>query len=152
MDWLVVGTGGNCERKVMRLAEDRCGLETYLPMFIDGRGREQILFRSYIFIEKCIHQYRRMKLLPGVLRVVGELSAKELQSLRARENGGVIKLPSGGERFNFGDKVEIPSGPFQWHRGIYQGMSKGRREKVLLTLLAGREFVAEFPFGKLLAA
>jgi transcriptional antiterminator RfaH len=114
--------------------------ETYMPLFKSKAGKILLLFPSYIFVKITVRWYPVAK-TPGVTRVLmagdqpARLPEDIVSTIRKREVGGLVKLPSNERRLHKGDKVKITRGSFEGQIGIYDGMSPRQRERVLLQLL-----------------
>jgi len=138
-------------RRDETLAEDlfrRGGFESYLPQTKSRKGgktRIAPLFPGYIFV-RIIDQWYPVRWTIGVLRILmagdepARLADQVVDSIRRREVGGFVKLPSAIKRgpLNPGQKVRILTGSFQGHVGLYDGQSPQERERVLLNLLGRR--------------
>ena len=124
------------------------GFGYYYPLTLELKrtraGMQKVpvpLFPSYMFVQvvnkwACLNSTHG---LAGVLMSSGYPAAvndKVIDSLRQREQGGIIKLPK--ERLQIGDKVTINSGLFAGQQALVERMSNKEREKVLLALLNGK--------------
>lgn len=136
-------TVAQCETQRMhltRLLLMRLEFETYMPRFKSKAGKILLLFPSYMFVRITARWYP-VALTPGVTRVLmagdqpARLGEEIVSTIRKREVGGLVKLPSNGRRLFKGDKVKITHGSFEGQIGIYDGMSSHQRERVLLELL-----------------
>jgi transcription antitermination factor NusG len=112
-------------------------LQVYLPQFWNGSSR-QSLFGCYLFVALS-RRWREVFRTRGVRSML--MNAKGLPSRidhtrikewRSFENqNGMIVLP----RFEVGQEVEVTRGRWSGCVGVYEGMTKERREQVLLSLL-----------------
>jgi transcriptional antiterminator RfaH len=122
----------------MLLMKER--FETYAPRFKSKLGRILLLFPTYIFV-RIIDRWYPVLWTPGVTRVLmagdrpAQLNEQIVTSIKRREVGGLVRLPSNGNRLRKGDKVKITRGSFEGQIGIYDGMTPHQRERVLLELL-----------------
>jgi transcription antitermination factor NusG len=136
----------------------RAGFETYLPKIkvvrqvVRGHTRShermrtisrvEPLFPSYLFVH-IVDRWYSIANTVGVIQLLlagdqpAPISDKEINEIRAKERGGLIRLPPlpGLKR---GDQVRVLRGTFADHIGIYDGMSGKQRERVLLDLLGQR--------------
>jgi transcriptional antiterminator RfaH len=125
---------------LVRLLLMKAEFETYMPRFLAKSGKILSLFPSYIFV-RITAQFYPVMWTPGVTRVLmtgdqpARLPEQIVNSIRKREIGGLVRLPSNGRRLRKGDKVKITRGSFEGQLGIYDGMTSHQRERVLLELL-----------------
>ena len=136
-------TVAQCETQrihLTRLLLMRGEFETYMPRFKSKVGKILLLFPSYIFV-RITSQFYPVMWTPGVTRILmtgdqpARLPEEIVSTIRKREVGGFVKLPSNGRRLHKGDKVKITRGSFEGQIGVYDGMSAHQRERVLLELL-----------------
>ena len=143
--WAVVQTETQREH-IARLLLMRLGYETYAPR-IKIKQRVALLFPSYVFC-RVIDRWYPILWTPGVLRVLmsGErpaaLNEKIITSLRRREFGGFVKLPS--KSLRRGTKLKVIRGPFEGHIVLHDGMTGADRQRVLLAAL-GQDVTLELP-------
>src|SRR5262245_26493385 len=113
------------------------GFLTYMPR-VRVRGREALLFPTYLFIQ-IISVWYSARWTPHVVRVLmdgdrpARLPDNVVPDIRKREHGGFVRLPRAA-RLKPGARVRITSGQFQGHVGLYDGDAK-ERVRVLLDLL-----------------
>jgi len=146
MFWTCVRTHPNAEQIAIRNLENQ-NFNYYQPKIIERKLRKQKLayvrsplFPCYLFVQvidrwMCLnstHGVSALLMTGGIPAVVQD---KVIDSLRQREQNGVIKLPQ-EQRFTQGDTVTINVGPFAGQRGLVERMSSKEREKVLLALLS----------------
>lgn len=153
MPWSVVQTHqGSAAIAVVNLR--RKGFEIYNPLVpkrvrrANGRVVEvqEQLFRNYIF---CLYldQWYDIRSTIGVAKLLSfgqdrpaEVSEQIINQLKEKENKeGLIELKK--VKFVLGDEIEIKSGPFVYHKGIFEGQRDGDRVAVLLSLLGAKRRV-----------
>jgi transcriptional antiterminator RfaH len=145
--WIVVQTESQREH-LARLFIMRLGLETYLPRIKTKLGREALLFPTYVFT-RIEDRWYDVAWSPGVLRILmsgdrpAPLPERIIATIRRREFGGFVRLPTTSHRLRRGQPVRITRGSFEGMIGVYDGMNARERERVLLELL-GRAVPVEF--------
>jgi len=130
----------------------QAGFETYAPRLreprtVQGRKvvRTPLLFPGYLFVLIEL-QWHKARWAPGVVRLIMDgitpavVPDTVIDSLKAREVGGLIELPK-PPRFKAGDKVRVLHGPLAGHVGLYAGMKPRQRVEILLALLGGSQRV-----------
>ena len=145
----------------------RAGIDYYLPELqetvrsvVNGtRTREfrrRPLFPGYLFAHTEDGQWHALLRTFGVIGIVmgtnkepGIVFARELASIRAREEGGVIRLPK--RRFVRDQEVEIRAGSHMGFYGLVDGYSGPERVRVLLDYM-GRKVPFLIDQSKLEAA
>jgi transcriptional antiterminator RfaH len=137
MFWSVAQTETQRENVAAHFLKQN-GFETYLPK-IKAAQRVVPLFPAYLFVRIVTHWYDINNTI-GVVQLLhagdqpAKLKDKIVESIMARERGGIVKLPD-PSRLRPGQQVRIKRGSFEGHVGIYQGMGPRDRERVLLELL-----------------
>jgi transcription antitermination factor NusG len=146
--WAVVQVESQCEH-VVRLLLMRAKYETYHPRIRVGRSRIAPLFPGYMFVRIVGDRFYPVMWTAGVVRLLmsgdkpARLSEKIVDSIRNREVGGFVKLPS-PPRLKKGQQVRVVRGLFQGQVALYEGMGSKDRERVLLNLL-GQKVPVELP-------
>jgi transcriptional antiterminator RfaH len=122
---------------------DRAGFEIYLPRIRINRGRKSRvvpLFPAYIFI-RIIDQWHIVNSTIAIQRLLlnggspARVRDEDVDKIKAREVGGLVKLPKPPKRFQHGDAVSIAKGSFRGHVALFEGMAAHDRVAVLLELL-----------------
>jgi transcriptional antiterminator RfaH len=151
--WSCVRLEPNRERLALHCLSKVNGFEVYSPRIQAPRIRPprsrarreddiRPLFPGYAFV-LIVLQWHAARWSPGVVRIVldGAVPAKVpdkiIAELRARERGGVVRLPG----IKVGERVRVLGGPFQGKLGLYAGMKPHERVEVLLALLGGQQRV-----------
>jgi transcriptional antiterminator RfaH len=126
------------------------GFSTYTPRIRverkPGANGSALLFPGYIFISIEL-QWHRASRTSGVVKLImdGEAPARVpdhvIASLRARERGGLITLPT-RPNFQRGDSVRVVRGPFRDRLAIFQDMKARERVEVLLQLFGSERCLA----------
>ena len=121
----------------------------YQPKILERRIKrhkvvhvEVPLFPCYLFVEvedrwMCLNSTNGVSALLMMGAIPAKVSAKVIDSLRQREENGIIKLPK-QNRFEIGDRVTIQEGPFAGQQGLVERMSAKEREQTLLRLLSNQ--------------
>ena len=146
MTWWVVQTESQREH-IVRVLLMRAKYETYIPR-IKHRSRIAPLFPSYLFVRSA-NQWYPVRWTDHVVRVLmsgdrpAQLPEVTVASIRKREVGGFVKLPS-PPRLRKGQPVRVIRGSFEGLLAIHQGMSSRDRVWVLLNLM-GQQVPVELP-------
>src|SRR5262249_4070177 len=124
----------------------------YLPrlrLVRPRRGRKvesrPVLFPGYLFVWIAAGWWAA-RWCPHVVRLIaagyGPLHVSEtiIAASKGRERGGLVELPK-PNGFKPGDRVQVLTGPFAGHLGLYAGMRPRERVLVLLALLGGQQRV-----------
>jgi transcription antitermination factor NusG len=137
---LIAVTFPQYERRV-ELALKQRGLHCYLPRYRSHNKRTTLLMPRYVFAGPP-EAWAEVRKINGVSRLLRRKSDnqpalvqdRELDHIRKYEDeNGLIKLPS-KPRFRHGQRVRITLGALTGLVGVYQGLSRKSREKVLLVL------------------
>jgi transcriptional antiterminator RfaH len=157
--WAVATTHPQCENKALFHLQ-RQGFECYAPRektikVIRGKKVPVInfIFPRYLFVW-IIEQWHALlstfgvstlltKTVPGTeedIRVPYAVPAAWIAEMKMRERDGYVQLPQ--YRFRIGQTVEVTSGLFTGHHGLYQGMTSRMREVVLLNSLGRVELAS----------
>jgi transcriptional antiterminator RfaH len=142
--WCCALTEANRERVALRFLA-MAGYETYCPWLGTKRGPAP-LFPGYCFILIAERGWWAARWSIAVRAIVGtqgepaHVPDAVISGLRAREQNGVIMLPSkpGLQR---GDQVRITKGPFVDRLAIFDGMKGSDRVAVLLAMLGSLQRV-----------
>jgi transcriptional antiterminator RfaH len=147
MAWVVVRTKSQRERYALENCH-RQNIVAYCPM-IEARRRSrgrlslallEPLFPSYMFADVDGDQWRKLLSTYGVVTIVlngqkpAYISARLIEALRQREQGGVVVLPT----LKPGQRIRITSGAFADQQGVHVGQSGHQRIAVLLDVLGGK--------------
>jgi len=125
----------------------RAKYETYIPR-IKHRSRIAPLFPSYLFVRAADRWYP-VRWTDHVVRLLmsgdqpAQLPEATVASIRKREVGGFVKLPS-PPRLRKGQPVRVIRGSFEGLLAVHQGMGSRERVWVLLTLM-GQQVPVELP-------
>jgi transcriptional antiterminator RfaH len=147
--WAVVQTESQREHTV-RLLLMRAEYETYMPRTRSKPGKVSLLFPTYVFV-RIIDRWYPVRWTAGVSRVImsGEqparLEDKIVEAIKRREVRGFVKLDP-PKKLKVGAQVRVLRGSFEGQIGIYAGMSRQQRERILLDLL-GRKTPVEMKIG-----
>ena len=151
-EWIVAHCHANAEFKAETHLR-RQGFEVYLPKFKTTRRHarrvENVirpLFPRYLFIgfDANSTHWRPIRSTVGVshLLTAGErpLVAPEwvVEQLRQREDDSGLFSGAGGNPFKKGDAIQIVTGPFADHVGIFDALNESQRVAVLLDIM-GRQ-------------
>jgi len=134
----------------------RQDMEPFAPQILGANShRREMLFQSYLFVR--IKRDKRFQEAVGLLRSTYGISqvlmqagtelpaiieTKFITDLQKRvDRRGLVILP--GDEIKEGDTVKVRSGTFTDCEGLYQGMDKDGRLRVLFSLL-GHTFEREF--------
>jgi transcription antitermination factor NusG len=137
---LIAVTFPQYERRVERALKER-GLNCYLPRYRRvASKRTTLLMPRYIFAGPP-EAWAEVRKINGVSRLLRKsdnqpalVQDHELAHIRKYEDeNGLIKLPR-KPRFRRGQRVRITLGALTGLVGIYQGLSRKSREKILLAL------------------
>jgi transcription antitermination factor NusG len=137
MTWWVVQTESQREHSV-RVLLMRAKYESYMPR-IKERSRIAPLFASYLFV-RTTERWYPVRWTDHVVRLLmsgdqpAQLPEATITSIRKREVGGFVKLPS-PPRLRKGQAVRVIRGSFEGQIAIHQGMSSKERVWVLLNLM-----------------
>ena len=115
------------------------GLNPYLPIFKNPKGRIKPLFTGYLF---CPAQQYWGAICSTVgvrgLLMSGEhpacISSMVIAGWRSKERGGIVQLPP-PPRFRPGERLTITNGSLKYRTVVYAGMSRRDRERVLIEML-----------------
>jgi transcription antitermination factor NusG len=150
MSWAVAVCWPSYERRVER-ALKKAGFAVYLPRCESHTKRSTLLFPRYIFADG--EQWRAVRETHGVSRLLRTsqdnhepaiIPDSALEHIRRYEDeSGLVKIPN-KPKFWKGQRVRITLGAFTGLSGLYAGLSRRNREKVLLAL--GE---VSLPFGNL---
>jgi transcription antitermination factor NusG len=145
--WCAAQLQASRERLALHCLSKVNGFETYSPRIRPARARRgddtRPLFPGYCFV-LVISQWWAARWSPGVIRLVmdglqpARVPSHVLDEIRRREVRGVVELPK-APGMRVGDRVQVLSGPFQGHLGLYAGMRPHARVEVLLALLGGQQ-------------
>jgi transcription antitermination factor NusG len=116
------------------------GLNCYLPRYRSHNKRTTLLIPRYVFAGPP-EAWKAVRNINGVSRLLRKSNNQpalvqdhELDHIRKYEDeNGLIKLPC-KLRFRRGQRVRITLGALTGLVGVYQGLSRKSREKVLLAL------------------
>ena len=152
MFWSVVQTQPTAEQRALWHLKFQ-GFTTYAPRekitrIIRNRKVQcsRWLFPRYVFVW-IIDRWHELFSTIGISRVlmtgeqIAQVPAKWVEQIRAREYNGLITLPK-PKRFRHGQRVTVTGGILQGQRGLYQGMTTGEREIVLLEALGRVELAS----------
>lgn len=148
--WFVVRTQPYRERWAAENVA-RQGALFYLPEVLETvrlvvRGvrkrefRRRPLFPCYLFVKTegqwhfILTAFGVSAIIPGSNGQPGTIPDRAIQSLRERENNGVVVLPP-RSAFTAGQQVRLTKGAFSGHVGLYQGHSASDRVRILLDLV-----------------
>ena len=148
--WFVVRTQPYRERWAAENVA-RAGALFYLPEVLETvriivRGvrkrefRRRPLFPCYLFVKTggqwhfLLTAFGVSAIIPGPNGQPGTVSDQAIQSLRERENNGVVVLPR-RSTFMAGQPVRLMKGAFSGYVGIYQGQSGSDRSRILMDLI-----------------
>jgi transcriptional antiterminator RfaH len=122
----------------------------YLPQFLKRRSHARKvdwvpgpLFPRYLFVNfgDTAGRWRPINSTIGVSHIVCqgtspmEVPGDIIETIRARENDKGIVALNTADRFQVGDKVQVTTGPFDKHVGLFQGHDDKRRATLLLSLM-----------------
>ena len=162
--WYVVHTHPHSEVRAAAHLE-RQGFAAYLPRYLRQRRHARKidtvaapLFPRYVFvaIDLTSQRWRAIESTIGVAHLVrngddpAPVTADVIAELRAREQGGYVRLPDPAP-FAPGEAVRVIDGTFAHCLGLYEGMKDGERIAILLDLL-GRKVRVVLDFSCVAAA
>ena len=163
--WYVVHTHAQAEHKARQHLE-RQGFEVYLPVHAKRRSHARKvetvaapLFPRYLFVRLAPEtpRWRAIQSTIGVSHLVcsGESPARLadaiVDAIRAREDTSGLVCVDLPPQFCKGQRIQLVSGTFADHFGLFQGMAAHERVMVLLSLL-GRDVVVRVPAETVAAA
>ena len=163
--WYVVHTHAMAEQRARHHLE-RQGFEVYLPVHAKRRCHARKvetvvapLFPRYLFVrlapENC--RWRAIQSTIGVAHLVcagdapARLADAVIDAIRAREGDAGLVCIDLPPPFRPGQRIQLVSGAFADHFGLFHGMADRERVMVLLSLL-GRDVVVRVPAEAVAAA
>ena len=141
--WLCAATKFSEELRAAHHVE-RQGFKYYMPMFINVRGKSELLFPGYLFVEQR-YDWPVLNNTRGIHKIISVgnpflVRAVEIEALRSREVNGFVRLHP---QLKAGDAVRPLVGGLALLIGIVTDTLPGDRCKVLFNML-GRCSTAEF--------
>lgn len=145
--WFIIATKPKQEFNLKKNL-DKMQVRNYLPLYLKEKKKNKTkvkvvapLFTGYLFARFPIREmYHRIRYTRGVKEVLGNqrylfsISPEKIDSIRAREENGVVILKKKPAIFRKGDRVLIDEGDFDGWEGIfYQEMSDRERAVIMLT-------------------
>jgi transcriptional antiterminator RfaH len=157
-EWIVAHCHANAEIRAETHLK-RQGFDVYLPRYKKTRRHARHvstvirpLFPRYLFIgfDEQSTSWRPIRSTVGVsyLITAGErpLVAPSwvIDELRQREDDSGFVTGANENTLIKGDRVDITSGPFSEHQGVFDGLSDQQRVTILLDIM-GRQVKARIP-------
>ena len=149
MNWYVVATKPNCEKKALANLQ-RQEFESYLPCILARRSHarrvhmvRRPLFSGYVFVrlEPEVARWRSINGTMGVTHILTSNGRPKplrngfIDALRAREADGVIAVQPA--HYEIGEAVEVQDGPFSSQIGTILSADRSGRVRLLMELLGG---------------
>ena len=139
MIWSVAQTESTRERTAQRFL-GAAKFETYLPL-IGAKRRNVPLFPGYIFVRLGDTGWSQVDNTAGVMHLLrsselrpARIDDQIIDSIRAQEKNGVVRLPEKAPKWHMGDRVRVGAGSFLGQIGLFDGMAPHERVYVLLDL------------------
>lgn len=140
--WYVLNTKPKKEFHVEKIFSE-AGFLIYNPKYKQS-DRIKPFFPGYEFIHFDFpEQYQLVRYTRGVKKVVGTpvgptpIPEEVLETLKAREEGGLIELLKYGEEPALGDEIEVMEGPLKGLKGIFKReLSDAERVLILLNYVS----------------
>jgi transcription termination/antitermination protein NusG len=111
--------------------------------------RDQQLFPGYILIEMepVPEAFRLVTTRPRVVRILGVLSAKEVERIQAQVSGALV-VPTRKHELEVGKEIEIKGGPFAGFVGMIAEVHEESEKLTVMVSILGRMTPVELSFDQ----
>ncbi len=160
LKWRVLYTKSRQEKKVAKLLSEM-GIVYYLPtqkvlkQWSDRKKKvEEVLFKSYVFVNLDARNYYEALKVPGVVKYVSfegkavSISEKQIETIKNTINNE-LEFEISTEYFKKGDLLTIKKGPLKGATGEVVSWSGKKRLLVRITEI-GYSLVVHLPLDDLL--
>jgi transcriptional antiterminator RfaH len=160
LKWRVLYTKSRQEKKVAKLLSEM-GIVYYLPtqkvlkQWSDRKKKvEEVLFKSYVFVNLDARNYYEALKVPGVVKYVSfegkavSISEKQIETIKDTINNE-LEFEISTEYFKKGDLLTIKKGPLKGATGEVVSWSGKKRLLVRITEI-GYSLVVHLPLDDLL--